>query len=400
MKKQRFLGAVLLISGTTIGAGMLAMPLSTGQAGFFLSFLFLFAIFLFMMLTAFYFLEVNLAVDKAFDKKSNLISMVRLTLGKGGEIVAWVTYLLLLYSLTSAYVVGCSQILADFFGHWIKNFALFPILVFLFFAIFLYLGTPLMDLINRALMIGLFGSYAGLLILGAPSLDLTLLSHVNFHCVVGALSVVITSFGYHIIIPTLVDYLDRDVRLLKKAIVIGSFIPFVIYVLWQLMITGIIPVEGECGLKRGAELGLQATIFLKNVIDNPLIIFIARTFGFFAIVTSLLGVTLSLSDFLADGLRIKKSLSGKSLLCCLTFIPPLIFALYYPQGFIVALKYAGIFVLILLAILPLLMAYRVRYSKIKGIVEKPFRVFGGKALIITTLVVALFLFYVEAWSLL
>ena len=50
--------------------------------------------------------------------------------------------------------------------------------------------------------------------------------------------------------------------------------------------------------------------------------------------TSFLGVTLSLSDFLTDGFKIKKSWEGRLMACLLTFIPPLIFVLTYQRGFL------------------------------------------------------------------
>jgi len=88
-KKNRLLGAILLVSGTTIGAGMLALPVITGLAGFIPAILIMTAIWLFMMLTAFYLLEVNLRIKD----ESNLISMMHKTLGRPGEIISWIVYL-------------------------------------------------------------------------------------------------------------------------------------------------------------------------------------------------------------------------------------------------------------------------------------------------------------------
>ncbi len=70
---------------------------------------------------------------------------------------------------------------------------------------------------------------------------------------------------------------------------------------------GIVPVFGEHSLTEASEKGLQITFYLKTFLKSPWIGFLARAFAFFAIVTSLLGVSLSLSDFLADGFKIKKT---------------------------------------------------------------------------------------------
>ena len=177
-KKNRLVGAILLVSGTTIGAGMLALPVTTGLAGFIPSLLVMIAIWLFMMLTAFYFLEVNLRMKG----ESNLISMMSKTLGKPGEILSWIVYLLLLYALTSAYLLGCSQILSDF----LKNVFSFtvpvwvwPVGIFLFFGIFVYFGTEVADFLNRVLMIGLVIAYISIISLGCCQINPPMLMHID-----------------------------------------------------------------------------------------------------------------------------------------------------------------------------------------------------------------------------
>jgi tyrosine-specific transport protein len=104
-------------------------------------------------------------------------------------------------------------------------------------------------------------------------------------------------------------------------------------------------------------------------VQNPWITTAASFFAFFAIVTSFLGVTLSLSDFLTDGLKIKKTWEGKLLAWGLTFIPPLVFVFTYQRGFFLALGYAGVFVAVLLILLPAMMAWQLKtafYRSIRG----------------------------------
>lgn len=390
---SRLWGAILLIAGTTIGAGMLALPVTTGLAGFVPSLVLLTFVWLFMMLTAFYFLEVNLRTKGT----SNLISMMHGTLGKGGEIASWVTYLLLLYSLLAAYIVGCGQLLADCFCP-LLNIDLpqwfFTLFVIALFAGIVYFGTKVADLLNRFLMLALLGSYLLLIGGGFSHVKLSYLSHIDFPSLLGATSVVMTSFGYHIIIPTLTTYLHHDAQALKKAIFWGSLLPFAVYILFEALAMGVIPVEGAISLRHAEAEGMQVTFYLKELIGNPYIALAARLFALFAIVTSLLGVSLSLSDFLADALKIKKTHLGNISLLFLTFAPPLFFALFYPRGFITALRYAGILVVILLAILPLLMTWAERY---KGGSKAPssFRVKGGKPLLLVALALSLILLVIE-----
>lgn len=379
---NKLFGAILLVAGTTIGAGMLALPVTTGLAGFFPSLVLMTFLWLYLLLTAFYLLEVNLRMKG----ESNLISMVKKTLGGKGEVVAWICYLALLYSLIAAYMVGCSQILNDMFGVVVPR-AVWPLVIFLFFGTFVYFGTRVVDHLNRLLMLGLAIAYVALIGFGIFHVDLSLLMHRDWTLFSSALPVMVTSFGYHIIIPSLTTYLEHDSAKLKKAILIGSFIPLMVYLLWQFLAMGVIPVEGERGLRAAASSGLQATLCIKEIIGSSCVTVAARAFSFFAIVTSLLGVSLSLSDFLADGLKIKRTHLG---ILLLTFIPPLLFALFYPKGFILALRYAGIFVVVLLMLLPSIMAWSERYTK-KRLLKATFVVAGGKPLLLTSIILSVVL---------
>ncbi len=398
-KSNRMIGAILLVSGTTIGAGMLALPVTTGLAGFIPSLVIMTAIWLFMLLTAFYLLEVNLRLKG----ETNFTSMVHATLGKPGEVVSWITYLLLLYSLTAAYMVGCSQVVQDVISgvlpftppDWI-----WPVAIFFIFGGFVYFGTAVVDMLNRVLMTCLILTFVSIMGFGCCRINTPMLAHINWNFLLPSVSVVLTTFGYHIIIPTLTTYLEHDSKLLKRAIFIGSLIPFLIYIVWQFLVMGVVPVHGEYSLTEAAEKGLQVTFFLKILLESPWVGLAVRAFAFLAIVTSLLGVSLSLSDFLSDGLKIKKTHTGKFFLILLTFVPPLMFALFYPDGFVKALEYAGIFVVILLALIPALMAWCERYNSKKdpSLIKSDFKVMGGKPLIIFTVFFSLLLLGIEIFA--
>src|SRR3990167_7203343 len=92
---SKLIGSILLIVGTCIGAGMLALPIATAQLGFVGSLILLFSVWIVMTTGAFYILEVNLWLPQ----NSNLISMSRATIGPVGQIVSWINFLLMLYCL-------------------------------------------------------------------------------------------------------------------------------------------------------------------------------------------------------------------------------------------------------------------------------------------------------------
>jgi tyrosine-specific transport protein len=383
---QRLFGGVLLVAGTTIGAGMLALPVVTGFAGFIPTCLLFFCYWLYMTFTAFLLLEVNLWMSE----QTNLMTMIRQTLGKKGQWIGWVIYLFLLYTLTTAYMAGSGPIFLEMI-EMTTGIALpawtGPLPLLILFGYFVYHGTRSVDYVNRVLMIGLGITYGLMLILLTPHLEPQLLQRQEWGMVWGAISIVSTSFGFHIIIPTLTTYLKRDVKQLRRVLWIGSMIPLMIYVLWEMIILGIVPVQGTYGLMAGYQQGLDGATLLSLYLQRSDLSWLARLFSLFAIITSFLGVSLSLKDFLADGLNIAATRKGSLTLYFLTFIPPLLLVLIDPRAFLNALEYAGAFgVVTLLGLFPILMVWIGRYRQQR---VGPFKTPGGKMALILALIISL-----------
>ncbi|MES2274309.1 MAG: aromatic amino acid transport family protein [Chlamydiota bacterium] len=384
LRTNRFIGGILLVSGTSIGAGMLALPVITSFAGFLPSLALLAICWLFLFITSLLFLDANLATPG----EANLSSMVGRFLGIWGKGICWITYLLLLYSLTAAYIAGSAPLFLQAFS-WLTGWQLpaylgpFPLLFL--FGIFVYLGTQAVDWMNRFFMLGLIISYIFLIAFLPAHIDLNLLKHFDAPAIWVAIPVMVTSFGFHIIIPTLTTYLDHNVKKLRLTLLIGSLIPFVVYALWELLILGVVPIEGEHGLVQAWIHGETGAASLSFILQNRWITTAASVFSFFAIITSFLGVSLSLSDFLTDGLKMKRFSLGRELACLLTFIPPLIFVLTYQRGFILALQFAGIFVVILLCIFPALMAWKL----------PAYRSFFRRCLLLTVIGISLFVIVLD-----
>ncbi|NGX38555.1 MAG: Tyrosine-specific transport protein [Chlamydiae bacterium] len=348
------LGGSLLIAGTTLGVGMLAFPTLTVFGGFVPSVILFILIWLLMLCSSFFFLDANLSIKG----ENNMVTMAQKTLGTWGKLLSWVIYLLLLYSLIAALIAGSTPLfvgaIEELTGYtlpkWLAPFSL-PIL----FGGFIYTGTRGVDLVNRILMLGLIISYCLLVFFVPEQVNFDNLAHFDMPAITIAIPIVITAFGYHIIIPSLTTYMNRDRKKLRKTILIGSFIPIVVYLLWQALVLGAVPFNllSEAYVK-----GVTATHPLSQVLHNPYISLAAKLFTFFAIVTTFVGVTLSMSDFLTDGFKIKKSGKGRLMAILLTFVPPLFFVFTYQRGFYIALQFAGAFVAILLVFLPAAMVWK------------------------------------------
>lgn len=359
MKSLKLLGGIFIVAGTTIGAGMLALPATTAFGGFFPA-LALFALcWLLMLCTAFFFLDVNLAVKG----EPNFITMAGKTLGSWGKGVSWIVYLLLLYSLLAAYITAGSPLFAAAIkaitGVGLPAY-LTPFCLPIIFGFFVYLGTESVDYVNRLLMVGLIITF--LLLAGVIPMHIEpkFLLHVDMPAITIAIPVIFTSFGYHSVIPTLSTYLKHDRKQLRLAIVIGSLLPLLFYLFWLALVLGVVPIAT---LGQVWQQGDVVTDALARAVQAPWLGFVAQFFTFFAVITSVLGVALGLCDFLIDGLKLKRTWDGRLIAIFLTFLPPLIFVFTYKRAFYLALDHAGALVAILLGMLPAAMAWKIKTPK-------------------------------------
>lgn len=356
----RTLGGSLLVAGTAIGAGMLGLPVITGPAGFFPSILVLILCWAFMTATGLLFAELSLWLRN----DSNILSMAKHTLGNSGRVITWVLYLFLFYCLTVAYLVGGASMVGEFYGASqpvSSNILFFGLTLMLLVA----LGRRVVDPINRLLMIGLFAAYAGFVVIGLPTVSIDKLRDSAWSETLVALPVTFAAFGFQGTVPTLASWMHYDRRRLRRAIIIGTSITLVIYILWQGLFLGIVPKEGEHGLIATLSEGRDAVYPLQYFTSSSWIWGLGRLFAFFALVTSFLGVGIGLVDFLADGLhRDKTKPQNLSLILVLAFGLPLVLSLLYPHVFIEALGLAGGFgCAILLGLLPILMVWKAKYRK-------------------------------------
>ena len=354
---------------------MLALPVANAGAGFWQSTLFLLLCWLLMTLGALFILEVNLYLPAG----KNMVSMAAATLGAPGLLAAWLSYLFLLYTLLSAYISGGADVLGGLLQHLnveASNSQL-TILFTLAFGLIVYGGIHQVDLLNRGLMFAKLAVYFILVVLIAPSIQTESFQGGNIQYATGSLMILITSFGFAIIVPNLREYFNDDIKKLKKVVLIGSLIPLLCYLAWDAVIIGSLPSQGKHGLialMHNPHTTSSLASMLSKTIHNHIISSLFNFFTSICMLTAFLGVSLCLISFLGDGLNMsQQGMQGLGLFL-LTFFPPLLIVLYYPGAYIHALNYAGFFCVILLLLLPTLMSYfgRKRFSPV-------FIVPGGKS---------------------
>ncbi len=353
---QKIIGSILIVAGTTIGAGMLAMPIISANVGFgFIS-----LVLICIWFTMFYTATILVDVYKYNSPNDGLNTLSLKYLGKAGAIVTAFCMLILMYALVSAYITGGGEILRSNLELWLgsevspqASAVLFAIL----FGGIIAFGTRLVDISTKivfTIKLIFLCIVIGLLL---PTIETEYLKHVpnNAISVLAAIPVIFTGFGFCVVIPSLVKYLDGNIKQLKWVFFIGSALPLVIYLIWELTILGNIQSSVFNAILQENS-GLEGLLKAIRVVHDSNIIKISFTiFAAAALLTSFWGVALALLDYIKDLGRNKSYIRHNFSALLLTFIPPLLFALFYPDGFVIALGYASIPLVILALTLPMLM---------------------------------------------
>ncbi|MGA4655841.1 tyrosine transporter TyrP [Proteus terrae] len=373
--KNRTIGSVFIVAGTTIGAGMLAMPLAAVGIGFSTMMLLLIGLWLLMSYTALLLVEVY----QYNDPHTGLGSIAKRYLGVGGQVITGLALLLLMYALTTAYISGAGELLSATLSSWIDHELSVTQGIIIFTVIggaVVGIGTTSVDMINRLLFTAKVFFLIFMLVVMLPhveSVNLTSMP-VAQGLILAAIPVIFTSFGFHGSVPSIVSYMNGDIKKLRIIFIIGSAIPLVAYILWQIATLGAIPTNTFMGIM-AQQSGLNGLLTaIRDVVATPRVNIAVNLFAALALATSFLGVALGLFDYLADLFKRSNRATGRMQSSLLTFVPPLICALYFPN-FVQALAYAAIALSILALLLPALLVWKVRQEQ-NG--ADKYKVKGGK----------------------
>lgn len=351
------IGAALIVAGAMLGAGMLALPLVSAGMGFNMSLITLGVTWVLMTYTGLMLLEVFLAFPEG--SGFNVVSLN--LLGKKGLFITNTTLLLLLHALTAAYIAGASTTygsdIHQYFGVDIP-----PALIAAGFTIIaggiVFLSTRAVDNANRLL----FTLKIIVFILIAFSIHPYVksyylnTSHDSSRYLYAAFPVFITAFGFHGSIPSMVKYIGRENHKTLRAVFIsGGFIPLGVYAIWEYCSLGVLPRVGPCSYVSLSRHQGSVGMFLDYIhasTPSTLVPSLFSAFTSITLCTSFLCVSLGLFDAMASSLRHSDTQRGRLKTALATYLPPFIFAWLFPQGFVIALGAAAIFLSILAILFP------------------------------------------------
>ncbi|TLU75094.1 aromatic amino acid transport family protein [Mannheimia varigena] len=382
--KNKILGSALMIAGTTIGAGMLAMPLTSAGMGFGATALLLIGLWALLAYTGLLFMEVY---QTALQKDVGVASLAEQYFGLFGRALATFSLLVLLYALLSAYITGGGSLLSGIMPEMADADMKLKISILIFTVVlgaFVVVGVKSVDGLTRVLFLGKIIAFIAVLVMMLPKAKLENLTAIPLDnlLVLSAVPIFFTAFGFHVIMGTINTYLDADIGKIRKSIYIGTAIPLIAYLLWQLATHGVLSQnEFTTILKQDPTLNGLVTA-TSQITGSTILGEMVRLFSVLALITSFLGVSMGIFEGVGDLLKRLNLPTNRLWLTIATFTPPLLFALFYPDGFIMALGYAGLLFAFYGMILPIGLAWKARRQH----PNLPYRVIGGNLALVIALI--------------
>lgn len=350
--KSRFVGSLLIVAGTTVGAGMLALPMTSNKIGFVNSVFLLVAMWAFMCFAALVTVEINLKLGGGY----SIAYISEKYFGKIGKYIASLSIGLLFYALLSAYATGGASFLKTGIESVVAislPFPVFAVALTFLLGVFVYSSMRHVDFANRFLLFFKMGVFFVLVYFLMPFVKSEYLSAnamSDNKAFLLAIPIFFTSFGFHGSIPSLINYVGQNRSDLRKIIIVGSFLPLLVYILWQVVTLGVVP-SGMVG--GGASNDVASFVhLLSQATASDSIGYCSNIFAFFGVSTSFLGVAIGLFDYIAETFKKGAAPLQRLQTALLTFLPPLFFAIFFPNGFIMALGYAAIALSVLAILLP------------------------------------------------
>jgi len=324
--KHRPAIAITTLIGTIVGAGILGIPYVVAQNGFLLGFLII-------VLIGLGFLFLNLFVGEVIlrtKEQHQLSGYAEKYLGPWGKRFMTFSMVVGIYGALIAYLIGEGEVLRKIFG--VGSPFLYSLLFFILCSIIIYRGikaTGKMELILVSLLIlvvAVIGFFSCKIIRVENLLTFTPKTLFTLY------GVVLFSFIGSASIPEMQEELGREKKKLKNSIIIGSLLPIVLYVLFSLIVVGIIGGENFSLLQPNERI---ATIAL-SLYTNPFLGMLANFLAVLTMFTSYLTLGTALLEMYHFDYKLPRAVAAAA-----TFLVPLLISFFNLTTFITVLGITG-----------------------------------------------------------
>lgn len=282
---KKIWAATFTLTGTIIGAGILGLPYVFAQSGLFVGLFWLLIIGVIMTFVNLSLGEITLRTRG----RHQLSGYAEKYLGKWGKRAMFFAMIFGIYSALLAYLIGEGDSLSQLIP---GNFPpiIFGIMFWLLMTLLLKGGLKELKKVETWGVVAIIAIVIGIFIWYIPSVNISNLTTVNQGNFLIPIGVVLFALLGFTSIPELREEIKGKEKYFKRAIIIGTAIPIVLYILFSTVFVG----------KLGSSVSEVATLSF-----GPLTIIL----GIFTMLTSFFVLSFSLHDTLKYDMNISKKLN-------------------------------------------------------------------------------------------
>jgi len=343
IKQYQFIKAVATLTGTTIGAGVLAIPYAVYNAGYWVGILYL--VILGIIVTV-----LNLMLGEiVLRTKKNLPipELIKLYLGKKGYLLAIMALFIIIYGALTAYLRAAGNIMNNLIPADPFNWS---VVFFAVSAYFIIKGLKFVSKWEVIFVIGMMFVLATLWMraIYAQSIDWTqfrLEPFSSFSNTIKPYGIILFSYFGMIAIPQMKSiFYKQNYNQLEESIKIANLIIILIYALFISLLIGVTGqnIDPLAIMSLGEKLGSQA-------------LGIISIFALLAIITTFISMGLAMIDSYMNFTKIKRSIA-----IILTIVPPISLLVLDWAQFDTLIQYAGGIGVSIIAILIILTFWRAK----------------------------------------
>ena len=283
--------AIAVLIGTTVGAGIFAIPYAFSQVGFFWGLVYLIILALIVLAVELCYGEIILRTKEP----KEMAGYVETYSGKTGKIFISLSLILGIYAALTAYLIGVGTYLETLIGPLLGgNLMFWGIVFWALGSLICFLGIGTMSRFELLMSCGLIVLVFILFVIFFPYVDFKNFSINTSKNLFLPFGMILFALGGATALPTMRKILGEEAAFFKKAILIGLGVPSIIYAFFAFIILGV----------TGPEVSEEALIGLAKFLGGKSLI-IGGIFGILAMSTSFFALSFVLKEFFRQDYKIK-----------------------------------------------------------------------------------------------
>lgn len=324
--RHKFWMAVTTLVGTIVGAGILGIPYVVAKAGFLVGFIL-------MLVLGIAFIFLNLFAGEVVlrtKEQHQLTGYAEKYLGKNGKRIMTFTMLFSIYGALTAYLIGEGETLHAIFQFGEPLY--YSLLFFLLGVFIIWRGMKSTGKAELILITLLFLVVIFITVFSYQNINFAHFTFFDFGKLFLPYGIILFAMMGSPAIPEMQEVLGKEKKLLKKAIIVGTAIPIVLYIVFTFVIMGLVGLDQFEVLAPNERI---ATIAL-SLYAHPLLGILANLLAVLSMFTSFLALGTALAQVYEYDYAISRSIS-----MLLTFAIPFIIVVFNLTTFMAVLGITG-----------------------------------------------------------